>query len=237
MSSVGRCIGGCLLAGAMSVLPVSTHAQQADPMTSDLYSLHAEAEGEVANDLLTVELVVEGEDRDSASLANRINANMQWAMAKLKPQTAIESSTRNYNTWPKYDHKNNRIIGWRASQTLLLESEDFEATRKVIQTLQEKLQVRNMRMTAKAETRTQQEDELINQALNRFKERALIVQLNMGASGYRIMDVSVKTNQHQPPYQPQARGMMAEASVSSAPVIEGGSSRVVVSVSGRIQLQ
>lgn len=217
------------------VLPIANAAEN-DPLF-DQYSLHAQVEGEVSNDLLTVELSVQGQDKDSASLANRINADMQWALDLLKRYPTVKSRTRDYRTWPRYERKDNRIIGWHASQTLALESEDFDAARKAIQKLQEKLQITNMVMTPRLATRISVENTLINQALNRFKERADIVQLNMGAADYRIIDVSINTDQHRAAYSPgiQARGMSAE--VATAPAIEGGSSRVVVRVDGRIQLQ
>ena len=218
------------------LITASLSAADNDPLF-DQFTLHAQVEGEVSNDLLTVELSVQDQDRDSASLANRINANMQWALDLLKRYPTVKSRTRDYRTWPRYERKDNRIIGWHASQTLALESDDFDAAREAIQKLQERLQVSNMQMTPKPATRISVENSLINQALNRFKERADIVQLNMGAADYRIIDVNIATDQHHPTYYERAdsRTMLTEAAV--APAIEAGSSKVVVRVDGRIQLQ
>jgi len=209
-----------------------------DAQLFDQYTLQAHAEQEVANDLLSVELLVQAQDKDSSSLANRINADMQWALAILKEHQSIKSRTRNYRTWPRYERNGGRVVGWNASQTLSLESEDFDATPKVIQKLQEKLQVSNMRMQPKEETRTKMEDELINAALNRFKQRAEIVQLNMGAADYRVMEISINTERGAGGY-PQAdyEYSRATSKLSSAPSIEGGTSQVRVQVFGKIQLQ
>jgi len=51
----------------------------------------------------------------------------------------------------------------------------------VIQLLQEKLTISGMQMTATNEAREALEDTLISEALERFKDRAAIVQRNMGA--------------------------------------------------------
>lgn len=209
--------------------------QAADEAVYELFSLQATAQGDVANDLLSCDLVVEKEDRDSAKLANRINADMQWALSALKRYSQIKVSTRNYSTWPRYDRKSNKILGWHASQTLHIESEDFDAARSAIQKLQEKLLVRNMQLKPRPETRAAREDQLIATALDRFKERAQIVQLNMGASGYRIVNAHINTqsNQHPVAYAEMSRS----TSVASAPAIQGGSSQISVSVQGEIRLE
>lgn len=220
------------LIGLVIVFAVSARA--ADEVVYDQFSLQATAQGDVANDLLVCDLVAENEDRDSANLANRINADMQWALSELKRYPQIQTSTRNYSTWPRYDRKINKISGWHASQTLHIESEDFDVAQVAIQKLQEKLKVRNMQLRPKAETRAAREDDLIVAALDRFKERAQIVQLNMGAAEYRIVSANINTQSH---HQPMAYQEMARSSkVSSAPAIEGGSSQITVSVQGEIRL-
>ena len=202
----------------------------------DIYSLHAEARGEVVNDLMMVELKVQGEHRESASLANKINATMSWALSELKQYPSIVSKTKNYNTWPKYDRKDNRIIGWHASQSLALETDDFDTARKAIQRLQEKLQVQNMQLVPKPATRESREDDLISDALGRFRERALTVQHTMGAADYRIVNVTINTNQQQM-HSPRMQTMAAESSMLKAPAVAPGTSQVVVRVDGTIQLQ
>lgn len=203
----------------------------------DQYRLHAHAEAEVVNDLLSVELLVQGQDKNSSSLANRINADMQWALNELKKHATVKSRTRNYRTWPQYERNNRRIVGWNASQSLLIETEDFEAGREAIQMLQQKLQVTNMQMRPKVETRTAMEDSLINEALNRFKARAEIVQLNMGAADFRIIDIDINTGQQGGVYEREYFDQAVRTEAQSAPAIQSGTSTVRVQIHGRIQLQ
>jgi len=234
MSTPGRNRISVVAIALWSLCVSAVYADESNPLF-DIVTLHAEASGTVANDLLKVEMVVQGENRDSASLANAINASMQWALSELKKFPDVSSSTRQYNTWAKYDRKDNRIIGWNASQVLKLESDNIDQAQQAVQRLQEKLQVRNMQMQPKAATRESREDDLISDALGRFRDRALTVQNTMGAADYRVVNISINTNQ-QMMHEPQMRSM-AESSVASAPAIQPGSSEVVVRVNGTIQLQ
>lgn len=204
----------------------------------DVYQLSAEAEVEVDNDLMFVTMVAQDTGTDSAELANRINATMGWATSTLKQFTSVKSRTQNYQTYPQYERNGTRIKGWVASQTLQLESDNFEQASKAIQVLQRRMQVQNMQLRAKPETRKKAEDQLINQALQAFKQRALLVQTNMGAPGYRIMNMSINT-QGRGHYAngPQYRGMSMEKADVAMPAIEAGTSTVKVSVSGQVQLE
>lgn len=201
----------------------------------DVYHLSADAQAEVANDLMSVNVVAQATGTDSAELANKINANMGWALSQLKAYPSIETRTLDYQTYPQYERNGSRIKGWVASQSIRLESDDFEQTSKALQLLQERLQVQGMQLKAKPETRKKAEDQLINRALEAFKQRATLVQTNMGAPGYRIMNLSINTNGAQPRHNYRTDTM--EMSVQSAPAISAGTSSVTVNVSGQIQLE
>lgn len=204
----------------------------------DVYSLSSSAQIEVPNDLMTVTLVAQATGSDAAELANTINASMGWAVSKLKPYISIDTRTLDYQTHPQYERNGSRIKGWVASQSIRLESDNFEEAAKAIQVLQERLQVQGMRLSAKPETRTKAEDQLMNTALSAFKARALLVQTNMGAPAYRVMNLSINTNDRGGMHMRNENyRASADMSVSSAPAIEAGTSQVSVSVSGQIQLE
>jgi len=205
----------------------------------DIYQLSAEAEIDVPNDLKSVNLVAQSTGSDAAELANKINATMAWAVSNLKRFTNIETRTLDYQTYPQYERNGSRIKGWTASQSIQLESDDFEQAGKAIQFLQERMQVQGMHLKAKPETRERAEDELINTALEAFKRRAQLVQTNMGAPAYRIMNLSINTNGSRVHYRgmESMQGSVADMSVSSAPAIEAGTSTVSVNINGRIQLE
>lgn len=215
------------------------HAQAGDETLYNVYSLSSEASAEVQNDLMIATLVVQKEDADPAKLAEKVNSTMAWALEQLTEFKTLKITTRDYQTYPRYDSSQvRRLIGWRASQSLQLETDDFGAAGQAIQKLQEQLLVQGIRHMASESTRREASDALIGQALDAFKDRALLVQQNMGASGYQVVDVNIQTGESSTPMF-TARAEMADmvrSSVATEPALEAGTSRVNVQVFGRVQL-
>ncbi|MFT5046533.1 MAG: putative secreted protein [Porticoccaceae bacterium] len=240
MRKIQRVIRTCLLVPFLIGLILSTPVAQANSDTLyNIFSLSSEASAEVDNDLMVATLIVQAEDKDPALLASKINSSMSWAVNVLRPYGALKTKTRDYQTYPRYDSgKNRKLIGWRGSQSIQIETDDFQAAGKAIQKLQERLQVQGIQLATKPETRSVAADALINEALNAFKERASLVQRNMGATGYRILDVNIQSDQGGAAmYDSRSTGMeMMRSSVVSEPTIEAGTSRVSVQVYGRVQL-
>jgi len=221
---------------ASAAVTQASAAEQRE-LAYDLYNLSASAQSEVKNDLMTVTLFAQAEGSVAAEVADSLNGTMAWALTRLKPFTTIKTETQNYRTNPKYAGKPSRIIGWNAVQTLQLQSSDFEAMATAMQKLQERLQIQGMQLSVKPSTRQKAEDALINEAMNAFKQRALLVQQNMGAPGYRIVNVNIGTNNYAPQHRQfdmQARGA---STLSQAPAIEGGDSQIDVRIDGSIQLE
>lgn len=239
LSSHGLMVRGltAILIACSFMLSNAVHAQTvatAEPQY-DVYQLSAEAETDVVNDLMSVNLVAQASGNDSAELANKVNATMGWAVAKLKPFTAIDVRTLDYQTYPQYERKGSQIKGWIASQTIRLETDDFEQAGKAIKTLQQRMLVQGMRHKPKPETRERAEVQLINTALEAFKRRSKLVQTNMGAKGFRVMNLSINTNRAQPEFR--GRATTSAISEVATPVIQAGTSNVTVHINGQIQLE
>jgi len=227
----------CILIVSFSQTAFAQNIVAAEPQY-DVYHLSAEAQADVANDLMSVNVVAQSTGTDSAELANKVNATMGWALARLKAYPSIDSRTLDYQTYPQYERNGSRIKGWVASQSIRLESDNFEQASKAIQVLQERMQVQGMQLTAKPETRKKAEDQLINTALEAFKQRALLVQTNMGAPDYRVMNLSINTGGSRV-YRDQNhyRAESVDLALDSQPAIAAGSSVVTVHISGSIQLE
>ncbi|MEE9334791.1 MAG: SIMPL domain-containing protein [Granulosicoccaceae bacterium] len=235
MSMVRSNFAVLLLAVACSQITLANADEKA--VLYDVYSLSANAQSEIKNDLMTVSVVAQAEGSDAAVVADSINATMAWAVIQLKPFGRIKTETRDYRTNPKYAGKPARIVGWNAIQMLQLESSDFDAMGSAIQKLQARLQVQGMNLGVKPSTRKQAEDALINEAMNAFKQRALLVQQNMGAPGYRVININIGTDGHSTNFR-QIETMSHDAShMSSAPAIEAGASMISVRIDGSIQLE
>lgn len=200
----------------------------------NLIHLQAERAEKVSNDTMHVTLNTYGEDRDAASLAARINADMAWALQQAGMYKSIRAKTGSYQTWPV---ERDKILtkGWRGQQTLELESTDIELLSKLAGALQEKLKINSMRFSVSDEQREAAENRLVVKALDAFKERARIVRVNLNASGYRIVDINIGTSTQHPPIRYQSRMAVADMAESSV-AVEGGESDIRVTVSGRIEL-
>ncbi len=239
MVSMNRWVLGLALLGMTVFASQGAVAQPEGQPLYNVFSLSSEASAEIDNDLMTATLVVQQEDKDAALLANKVNAAMSWAVNVLRPYSTLDTKTRDYQTYPRYDtSQSRRLIGWRATQTLQIQTDDFEAAGKAIQKLQEKLQVQGIQLSTKPDTRAAASDELINDALTAFKERARLVQRNLGATSFKILDVTIQTDQGGVPRY-ESRAQLSEAVRSYAtvePTIEAGTSRVSVQVFGRVQL-
>ncbi len=220
----------------LGVVGLPLHAHEMEP-EYNVYALSAAAEADINNDQMSVELIVQSEGSDASELADRINSTMSWALTQLQPFDQVIGQTQDYQTYPQYERNQSRIIGWRARQSLHLESENFEQIGKAVQVLQERLQVVGMQMSVKNDTRKKAEDKLINTALHTFKQRALLVQQNMNARGYRIMRVSINTDGTGAAlYAERGFRGVADMAVQSAPAIEAGKSHIQVRINGQIQL-
>jgi len=231
-----QCCQALLLVLAVSA-PLLAQEREGRGLDYNLVRLDADAAAEVPNDLMRVTLVVEHDHRDAAALPGMVNADMAWALAQARKQPKVKAGSGEYTTQPEYAAS--RIVGWRASQELLLESEDFGAITALATELQQKLQVRSMAFAPTRATQLRVQNELTTAALKAFADKASLITEAMGAKRYEVVEISVGgTPQH---YPSRARGgveMMAMAADAGAPIaVEAGTAMLTVTVSGRIQLR
>ena len=172
--------------GLLCVLTLNqgyAHENNTGKLPFSVFSLSASATGEAANDLMRVTVVAQGEGEDSAELQSRINANMQWALARLRPYTQIDVKTQDYQTFPIYDKNRKNIVGWRASQSVKMETTDVKSAGEAIRKLQERLQVTNIQFQPTPSTRSAVEDQLINEFNRMACPHAAVLKYRPGYEG------------------------------------------------------
>jgi len=217
------------------LLACSMGAVHAD--TENVYNrvrLQAQQLESVSNDTMHVTLNTFGEARDPASVATRINEDMEWALGIARREQGITSRTGGYQTYPVY--KDNVLKGWRGEQSLELEGKDIRAMSRLVGELQEKLQVKSMSFSVSEAKRTEVENRLIGQALDAFKARAAIVVDNLHATGYRIVEMTISTSSQQPPAPYPVARMATTMQAESRVAVAAGESDVSVMVSGTVEL-
>jgi predicted secreted protein len=209
-------------------------AAGAEVLRYNQVTLQAQQSEAVANDTMHVTLRTFDEGPDPARLAAGINRDMEWALALAREDKDLDVRTGNYQTYP-VRHKNEHK-GWRAQQDLELEGRDTEAISALVGRLQEKLQVSSIRFSVSDDRRIAVENRLIAAALDAYRERARIIGDNLGANGYRLVDIHVNSAGQRPPPIPYQARMATVASEAAPIAVEAGESRITVTVNGSIEL-
>jgi predicted secreted protein len=201
----------------------------------DQVSFQVEVGRDVENDRVTAILNVTAEALKPAKLADTINSTMAWALEQAQANQKVKSSSGAYQTYPVYEDK--KIVRWRGRQELQLESQDVDQLSELVGTLQSRLQMQSLQFSVSPDKRRQVEDELIEQALAAYQQRAEIIRKSLAAQGYKLLEVKIHTaGQDRPiPVRAEAASMLSRSSVSQ-PAMEQGTSRVNVQASGKIRL-
>lgn len=208
------------------------HVGGADPR--DRASFRVEAVREVPNDWATARMTVQAEGKQATAVAAEVNTAMKSALDRAERADGIEVRSGGYSTQPVYD--DGRVVGWRASQTLLLESGDTDALSSLIGALQsESVMLSGIEFGVRRETRQEVEDALISEALTRFRARAALVAEGLGAGSWSVAEVNVGAQNVAPP--PVFRHERALSMASApAPSFAAGTSEIRVTASGTVRL-
>ena len=222
-----------LLLGSMG-MAASADAHDTETLFNTV-NLQAQAEGEIPNDQMLVELVAEHEGSDAAKVAQLINQDMTWALELIKKHTFVKYQTKGYQTWPVYDD-DHEISGWHAIQEVEITSVNMEGLSGLIGKLQEKMQVKQMSFSPTDAALRKFEDQLIEEAMQVFRERIGIVGKKMDEKNYRIINLTINTGGYQPPvFYERAMAASPAAAKAPPPAVQAGTSKVVVTVSGSVQ--
>jgi predicted secreted protein len=213
----------------------SAAAHDAAP-TYDRVNFRVSASRDVDNDTLVAVMYRERSGQQPASMADDVNRTIAWAVDLAGKTSGIKVQTLQYRQEPIY--RNQSISSWKVRQSIRLESKDVTALSELIGELQSRLSVASLRYTISAEVRRKVEDELITQALDRFRRRGELITGELGRPDYRIVNIDITTSGGSPaPLRMRTVSAMAESSGVTAPTLEPGVQSVTVSVSGTIELE
>ena len=154
-------------------------------------------------------------------------------METAKAQPEVQVQTLDYSTAPVYEKQ--RLTGWRVSQQLRLRSENAGALSELIGQLQERLAARSIEYQLSPEKRSAAERQLVVEAIASFKRRARLVAEQFERPDYRLVELQVSTGS-EPIRMRSVRAAAMSAEAAVAPVLEAGTQRVEVHVSGTIEL-
>jgi predicted secreted protein len=218
---------------AWVLLPLAAAAQAPAEPLFNLVTLRAEASREVPNDLFSATLAAEAEGTDTARLGGEVNRAMQKALAAAKRYGSVKARSGSYQTLPIYDK--GRVVRWRVRQELRLESTDIPAAVEAVGALQSDLVIAGMSLSVSPELRRQTENALLAEAIAAFEERARVVRDAMKAKAYRVRNLDFAGEGTGPmPMYLLSRATAAQPRM--APAVEPGTTPILVTVSGTLQL-
>lgn len=197
---------------------------------------------EIPNDQMNAILSVELSDKDASRLTQQMATLMNDALKKAAAFPAVKTTSGSQNTWPIYGAgftTSSKLEGWRGRAEIRLESKDFKATSELIAKLQDKLQLNGVTFSVSPDTRRKVEETMTGEAIAAFRARAETVRSAWNVKGYRLVDMNLGAAGGHMPYMPMMRAMKSMDAAESVPAqdMAGGDTRLVVNVSGSIELQ
>lgn len=210
---------------------------QATP--SKIVHLSASALAQVQQDWLVMTLSVQKEGTDAMAVQTQIKNHLASALALARPLAqagALEVSTGQMSVSPRYG-RDGKANGWTGVAELVLQGRDIERITSVAGRVQG-MTVGQVQWAISPELKRQTENRIQEDAVAQFQSRAAALTRSFGSSGYDLKEVRVSSQESAGEPQMRMVAMQVDALPPAMPVpAQAGSSRVVVNVSGSIQLK
>ncbi|MEP6701739.1 MAG: SIMPL domain-containing protein [Betaproteobacteria bacterium] len=218
-----------LLAGMLLPAVVLAQLPIAAPTDLPAVSLTTSATAQVDNDRMTIVLQAESEKPQATAAASEVNARMGKALAIAKAVSGVTAKTVSYSTDQVMEK--GKMVRWRVSQLLQIETAEFTAGASLATRLQEEgLLLSSLTFNVSPEARRIALARLQHEALTEWQVLAKQAAASMGYASYAPGRLTVNTNDNGPRPRFAARAMSA---VAAEPVaVASGSSEIVMTVSG-----
>jgi predicted secreted protein len=196
-------------------------------------SLDGRASQEVDNDVMRATLFAEAEDTDPARLADKVNRATADGLKTAKAYQGIRTRTSGYSTYPVTDKS--KIVRWRARSEISIEGEDFRRMAEAIGKLQATLQLGAVDFSVSPASRAKAEDALTQMAIGEFLRKAEKIAKGFKGTAFNVVEANVSADGgYNPPPRPMVMMKSMSDSGPAAPAMEGGTTRITVTVNGAI---
>ena len=195
-------------------------------------NLDARATAEVDNDVMRASLFVEMEDSDTTRLADKVNRATNDALKLARGFTGVRAKTSTYTTYPVIDKE--KIARWRSRSEISVEGDDFRRMAEAIGKLQAIMQLGGIEFSVSPAARAKAEETLTQSAIADFLHKAEQVAKGFKGTGFNVLEATVSADSGFIPPRPMMMKSMAAAEAVATPNLQGGTSRVTVTVNGLI---
>ena len=221
-------------AQSASSSPHATHAA-----LNQVLHLSASAQTEVPQDWLVINLSVQKEGLQAPAVQKQLNATLSSALAVATPMAkagALEVKTGDMNVSPRYG-RDGKMNGWVGSAQLVLQGRDVEQITTLAGRLLE-LTVSQIDWRLSPEQKTAAEARIQAEAVAHFQSKAQSLTKQFGFAAYTLREVRVSAQEAgEGLVMPRTAMAQMDASAPMPMPALAGKSRVVVNISGSIQLR
>ena len=231
-SSVGRVITGRVFS-ALTILCASASWAAGPTLQLTHQSMRA-----VANDEMVVTMAADREGPQVGPLNEAVVSQLNAAIAEARRVDGVQARLGGVSTQPNYTREG-KPNGWRVRGEVVLESGRMPALAQLASKLGERLQVSSVQFRLSRERRRAEEQSLLREAAQGFRDKALQTAQAFGYKGYDIRELVLQPGQGSIPRpMMMARNAPDMAAAAPPPPLpdEGGDSDVSVAVSGTVEL-
>jgi len=197
-----------------------------------------QASRSVANDEMVVMMAIERDGPQVGPLNEAVVSQLNAAIAEARKVEGVRARLGGVSTQPNYTREG-KPNGWRVRGDVLLESSRMPALARLAGKLGERLQMSSVQFRLSRERRRSEEQSLLREAAQGFRDKALQTAQAFGYKGYEIKELVLQPGQGSMP-RPMMMARSAPDMAAAAPPPplpdEGGDSEVTVAVSGTVEL-
>lgn len=222
---------------ALLALPFAMETYAEAP-SMNIITFNAEVEKEVAQDLMQVVMFTQEEGKDIHVLDQKVTERMNAAVALVKKQDSVAIQSQERNTYVRYG-KEGKQNGWVSRAELVLQSKDSVALSKLIGELNHHLMIEKLYATLSMEKLTALEQEMTQAVLQKFEQKAKVIQTSLKSKGYKVLELNLSTPHDMIQPRAYATKMMQANSVSSYQdeiQLEAGRTKIRAEVHAKIEL-
>ena len=151
---------------------------------------------------------------------------------RVREFTGVRAKTSAYTTYPVIDKE--KIARWRSRSEILVEGEDFRRMSEAIGKLQAIMRLGPVEFSVSPAARAKAEEALTQTAIAEFLRKAEQVARGFKGTGFNVLEATVSVDGGFVPPRPMMMKSMAAGEAIAAPDLQGGTSRVTVTVNGSI---
>lgn len=224
--------------------PLMVNAEEATPTQNNkdsVFQFSTEVSRTVDQDLMRAEVFSRKKGKSLPELKKQVSANLNKVLevAKQYPSITVSSDgVRNYA-----DYRNTKKVEhWVAEGSIQLESKDFEAISKVLESLGDDMAVSYVNFSVSKEKMQSLEDEMTLEIINQFQHKASVIQKGINAKSYTLTNVMLNTpngSRDDYLYRPMPMMAAAKAAPEEAPEmpLEAGKQTITATASGSVKFE